>query len=550
MFEDKIKDEIQSSVAVCFGEHVKGSEINVEKPADRSFGDFSSNISFTLVAKLKKSPSEIAETLAADLTKIALFKSVAAVKGFINFTLSHERYVSILNDVLSHGSRYGSSDALKGNKIQVEFISANPTGPLTLANGRGGFGGDVLANVLTRCGAKVDREYYINDGGNQINILGQSILAALELGPKTDELYRGEYIDVWAKENESLVKKHKDSPMALGEIAGKDILEKLIAPAASKMGIEFDNWFSEKAMIDRGEVEEAIAKFTKYGLTEEKDGALWLKTTKFGDDKDRVLVKADGEKTYFANDAAYHFDKLYKRKYDKVINFWGADHHGYVGRMLAAVEAMGCPDKLKIVIFQMVRLIKDGQEFRMSKRRGTFITMEDLFELIGSPKSEQEFRDASDVARFFFLSRSFNTHMDFDLDLAKERSDKNPVFYVKYAHARMHGILANFTSQKPDKKPDHNLLTAEAELDLIDKISELPGLIEFIASADNYPVHLLSAYAIEISKKFHHFYDKCRVIDEEKPELTLARISLVRATQTTLHVVGHDLLGLSMPERM
>jgi arginyl-tRNA synthetase len=318
----------------------------------------------------------------------------------------------------------------------------------------------------------------------------------------------------------------------------------MIKPAVEKMDIKFDQWFSEKTLIDSGEVEEALNKFKENGLTKEEDGALWFKTTEFGDDKDRVLVKSDGEKTYFANDTAYHWDKFAKRKFDKVVNFWGADHQGYVSRLQAAVTAMGFGGKLDIVIMQLVRLIKDNKEFKMSKRKGTYVTMDDLLELIGGSTKE-----ASDVARFFFLMRSFSTHMDFDLDLASEHSEKNPVFYVKYAFARLSGILNN---AKKLKLPEADLarLVEPEEIELIDQLSQLQSVVASILMFDEYPVHYLPFYAIETARKFHTFYDKCRVIDEDNLELTAARLKLVEAARIVLKIVMEDLIGIEAPERM
>jgi arginyl-tRNA synthetase len=445
---------------------------------------------------------------------------------------------------LDKKDKFGSSELLKGRKIQVEFISANPTGPLTLANGRGGFGGDALANVLSKAGAVVEREYYVNDGGNQVTILGKSILSSVGLYKSNEDLYKGAYISDWAKDHGKEIEELKEKPFELGKLAAKDILDNLIKPAVANLGIKFDNWFSEEAMVKRGEVDEAIKRFEKDGLTKKEEGALWFKTTKYGDDKDRVLVKTDGEKTYFANDTAYHWDKFAKRNFDQVINFWGADHQGHVTKMQSAVEAMGFGGRLSIIIFQMVRLIKDGQEFKMSKRRGTYITTNDLLELIGG-----EVRDAADVARFFFLSRSFNTHMDFDLDLAREQSEKNPVFYAKYAYARLSGILRN--AEKLNlPKANLDLLGEQPELDLIDQLGQLPSLLTFIATSADFPVHHLTSYILEIARKFHYFYDQCRVIDEENLELTAARLELVKATQIVLGITGQDLIGIEMPERM
>jgi len=545
MIEEKLQSEIEIAVQSCFPtSKFKMSDIEVVRPDGEGHGDFSTNIAFKLAGELKKAPKEIAEKLAGAFPSAA-FEKVEALNGFLNFYLKKEHYYTILEEILDKKEKYADLDVLKGQKIQVEFISANPTGPLTLANGRGGFGGDALANVFTKAGATVEREYYVNDGGNQVRILGDSILAASGLAEKSEELYQGEYISEWAESNKEIVAAHEGKPFELGQIAGTWILENYNKPSIKKIGIHFDNWFSENKMIERGEVDEAVKKFGEFGHTYEKDDALWMKTTEFGDDKDRVLVKADGEKTYFANDVAYHFDKLYKRKFDLVVNFWGADHHGYVPRLLAAVSAMGCPNQVKVVIFQLVKLIKDGKEYKMSKRKGTYVTMDDLLELIGGPTKE-----ASDVARFFFLMRSFNTHMDFDLDLATERSDKNPVFYVKYAYARIHGILAKTKDIKQNTKADLTLLDTPYEMELIDQLSQLPQLVASIATFDEYPVHYLTYYAIDTAKKFHQFYDKCRVIDEENLELTAARLELVRATQIVLGIVMRDLIGIDAPERM
>lgn len=543
--QNQIKDEIQAAVNLLYKHHIKTDDINLEQPAQKGHGNLASNVAFILAREFKKNPAEIAVSLAGELEKTGVFEKVESAGGFINFFLKKEKYINDLKEILSQEGKFGSSDLCKGQKIQVEFISANPTGPLTMANSRGGFSGDVLANIFTKVGAEIEREYYVNDGGNQVKILGESILAAAGLLKRDEDIYRGEYIEKWVRENKEEVTKLKDDPFKLGQLAAQDILNGYIKPAAKKMKINFDQWFSEDEMIKRGEVEQTIQKLKEYGLTKEQEGALWMQTTKFGDDKDRVLVKSDGEKTYFANDVAYHFDKLYKRKFDKIVDIWGADHHGYIGRLLASVEAMDCPGKVQILITQLVRLVKDGKEYRMSKRKGVVVTIDDLLELIGGPEKE-----ASDVARFFFLSRSFNTHMDFDLNLAREHSEKNPVFYVKYAYARIHGILANAKDKIKNTKPNYELLGEEAELELISEISKLPQVIEFIASSTDYSVHNLTFYATEIAKKFHYFYDKCRVIDEENPELTAARLELVRATQIVLGIVGRDLIGIEMPEKM
>lgn len=542
MIQDKIRREIFRGLREVFPSlNLKMEDIELEK-AKKSQYDFASNIAFKLAKELKSSPKEITDKLITALNKKNLGFEITAEAGFLNFNLNAQSLTDGLSDILNKKQKYANLDLFKNKKIQVEFISANPTGPLTLGNGRGGFGGDVLANVFKKCGAQVTREYYVNDGGNQVKILAESLLAESKMIPEPEQRYKGEYISEYAKKYSKECKKLQADLLKLGQFASKIILENMIKPAVKKMGITFDVWFSEDKLMKSGAVEEAISKLTKYELTEEKDGAVWMKTTKFGDDKDRVLVKSDGEKTYFANDVAYHFNKLYKRRFAKIVNFWGADHHGYVGRMQAAVAAMSCPDSLDIIIFQLVRLIKDGKEYKMSKRAGTYVTMDDLFELIGN--------DASDVARFFFLSRDFDTHMDFDLNLARETGEKNPVFYVKYAHARLSGILRNAKVKTPKSKIDLTLLNKKEEQELIKELLKLPEIIKEVATDKKYPIHKFTYYVRDVAGKFHNFYDKCRVIDESNPQLTAARLELVRATKIVLKIVGEDLIGIKMPEKM
>lgn len=543
MLDAKIIDEIQSSVLKLFKVHLKTDEISLEKPSSGKNGDLSTNIAFRLAGQLKKNPAEVADLLATDLAGLAYFKNVDAVGGFVNFFLAPETFQQNLAEILSEGEKYGQNDLFAGQKIQVEFISANPTGPLTIAIGRGGFGGDALSNLFTWSGATVTREYYVNDGGNQVKILGDSILIAAGIKKPEGDFYRGEYLENWAKKHKKEIEKLKDDSFALGSVCVPYILDEYIKPALTKMKIKFDNFYSEKSLYENKLVERSLEHLKNEKLTYKKDDATWLQTSKFGDDKDRVIVKSSGEYTYVLPDIAYHWEKFDERKFDQVIDILGADHHGYTDRMLAAIAALGYESKIKYLLTQLVKLVKDGKEYKMSKRKGIVVTIDDLFDLIGE--------DASDVARYFFLSRSFNTHMDFDLDLARERSEKNPVFYVKYAHARIHGILANAKIQiTNNKKADLGLIKAPEEMDLIDKLSELPLLIQSILTAGDYPVHQLTFYAQEVAKKFHQFYDKCRVIDEENPELTAARLELVRATQLVLKIVGEKLIGIKMPERM
>jgi arginyl-tRNA synthetase len=545
MIEDKIKDEISGAVDALFRMRVNPNKVVITRSDNKEHGDYASNVSFRLARDVNQTPVEIAEKIAEYLGNQKVFDKVEAISGFVNVFLDKKHYIETLKDILSLKDKYGQNKMFTGQKVQIEFISANPTGPLTLANGRGGFSGDVLASLFAWSGAKVTREYYVNDGGNQVKILGDSILVSAGIKKAEGDVYKGAYIDDWIKKHPDEIKKYADDTLTLGRLAASDILSTAIKPVVVDMGIKYDNWFSENSLIKSGEVEDALKYFNKSGLTYEKDGALWFRTSKYDDTEDRVLVKTDKEKTYFANDTAYHWDKFAKRKFDKVVNLWGADHHGYVERLQASVAAMGYPGKLDIIIMQMVRLLKGGEEVKMSKRKGTYITMSDLFELIGGAKKE-----ASDVARFFFLSRSHNTHMDFDLDLAKERSDKNPVYYVKYAYARIHGIIAKSPFKGKKDKIDLSLLTDPAELELIDQLAQLPGMIQSILVMKDYPVHLLTFYSIELASKFHSFYDKCRVIDEGNPGLSMARLELVHATQIVLGIVMQKLIGIDAPEVM
>jgi arginyl-tRNA synthetase len=543
MIKELIADEIQSAVSVLFGEHLRADGITVEKPADKKNGSFSTNVAFDLAKKLKKNPMEIASSLSENLNKLPTFKEVKAAGGFVNFYLNPESYQNTLAEILKAGSNYGKSDLFKGQKVQIEFISANPTGPLTIAIGRGGFGGDVLANLFTHAGADVTREYYVNDGGNQVKILGESILIAAGVKEPEGDYYRGEYLETWAAEHKKEIAENKNDAFALGSLCVPYIMKEHIEPGVKKMKIKFDTWFSEKSIYDSGLIEKTLKHLEKEKLTYDKDGAKWLKTTNFGDDKDRVIVKSNGDYTYVMPDIAYHWNKFAERKFDKVINILGADHHGYTERMLAGVASLGYEGKLSYLLTQMVKLIKGGQEYRMSKRKGVVVTIDDILELIGGPEAE-----ASDVARFFFLSRSFNTPMNFDLDLAAERTEKNPVFYVKYANARIQGILSKSKDKKT--KADLSLIQEPEELDLIDQLWQLPALVESVLTMDDMPMHQLTFYSTDLAKRFHQFYDKCRVIDEENPALTAARLELVRATAIVLGIVGKDLLGIDMPEKM
>ena len=512
-------------------------EISVEYSEKEIYGDYSTNIAMEIGKLIKKNSSEIANILKNNFQgkrfrlQDKLDKIEIAEPGFINFFLSKKYLQEQIGEILRKGEKFGKLDIGKNKRIQVEFISANPTGPLTLGNGRGGFCGDVLANVLNKAGYEVEREYYINDVGEQIRRLGHSVIG------DEQAVYKGEYI----KELRKRIKEKE--PEKVGQAAAKIVLEEIIKPSVKKMGINFDVWFSEKSLYEKKEVEKMLSWLKENKLAYEKEGALWFKSSKFGDEKDRVLVKADGEKTYFASDIAYLKNK-FERGFDYLIYIWGADHYGYIKRMEAAAEALGYrKEQIKIIIMQLVRLLEDGQPVRMSKRKGTYITIDELVDEIGL-----------DVARFFFLQRNPGSHLNFDFSLAKEKSEKNPVYYVQYAFARICSILAKLKNKEQrtkNKKSSlftvhYSLLNHSSELSLIKQLIRFPEIIE--DTAKDCQVQRFPQYAQELAASFHQFYRDCRVLTENK-ELSEARLNLILATKIVLKNVL-DIMGISAPEKM
>lgn len=529
----------------------KDVEPEIIPTADQKFGDYYSTIALKL-AKVgsKQTAADAAKSLVAKLPKNEeIFTTEIAPNGFINFKIAPEYLQSQVQKIIEENAGWGEVEVGKGKKVQVEFISANPTGPLTLGNGRGGFTGDALASCLGKAGFKVEREYYINDTGNQIRTLGLSILDASGIKTESkEELYKGSCITAIAKELRKRVDidRYKMKANELGEMAAELILEEFVKPLLVGMNIQFDKFVSEKGLHESGEIDAALEMLRKKGLTTEKEGAIWF-VPKQGknasiEDKDRVLVRSEssGSKapTYFLADIAYHLNK-FKRGYDRVIDIWGADHAGYVPRIKLAATELGFSQKLEIIITQLVRLVENGKEIRMSKRTGTYVTLEELVEEVGL-----------DVARFFFISHAPTTHMDFDLKLAKEISNKNPVYYVQYAHARCNSLLKK--AQKDRLTPvgigkvDTGLLIEPTERTLISHMLRLPDLVEDISK--NYSVHLLPAYATGLADKFHNFYEQVRVISENR-EKTKARLALIKAVKIALRN-SLQLMCISAPEYM
>lgn len=524
MIKEEIKKIVSSAVKKIYPKEEQ-AEILVESPKEKMRGDYSTNVAFIIAKNIAENPFKIATLLKTEIEqqKVSFIQGVEVVSGFINFFISAEYLQKQLQIVLKEKNKFGNLKIGKNKKINVEFVSANPTGPLTLGNGRGGFCGDVLANILQKAGYKVSREYYINDTGAQIKKLGHSVIGDAEA------VYKGKYID-------DLRKKIKGKePEKVGEQAAKIILEKMIKPSVKKMGIKFDKWFSEKTLYKNNEVDKAINELTKKGFTYESEGAVWFKSKDLGDDKDRVLVRTDGIKTYFASDIAYLKNK-FNRGFERLIIFVGADHYGYIARIKAAAHALGFKkDDIDAIVMQLVRLFEKGKEVRMSKRTGIYVTIDELVDQVGL-----------DVARFFFLMIGPNTHLNFNLDLAKEKSEKNPVFKVQYAYARINSIIKKCEKSIKKEKPDPSLLKEPSELELIKELLKFPEVVE--DTAKDYQVQRLPQYAMDLADSFHKFYENCRVIDKDK-KLSAARLALALAAKIVLKNTL-DLIGVSAPEKM
>lgn len=510
-------------------------EIEINYPENKLHGDYSSNIAMLIAKCAKEPPFKIARVIKEELSlnnQLFFSKIEIAGPGFINFFLSKKYLQEHIKEILKQEKDYGKIHPVKSlqrkfNRVNIEFISANPTGPLTLGNGRGGFCGDVLANILDKAGYQVIREYYINDIGEQVRKLGHSILGDKEA------VYKGDYIN---RLREKI--KEKDAEKA-GQKAAKIILKEIIKPSIKKMGIKFDYWFSEKKLYQTKEIDKVLKWLKKKRLSYEKEGVLWFKSSHFNDDKDRVLIKSNGQNTYLVSDIAYLKNKI-ERGFDKIIYFWGADHHGYIGRVESAARAFGFKkEKLDIIIMQLVRLFEKGKEIRMSKRSGLYLTIDELIEAIGL-----------DTTRFFFLTKNPTTHLNFNLDLAKEQSEKNPVYYIQYAYARICSILRKASSKKKgiDKiNQELSLLNHEKELELIKQLIKFPEIVK--DTAYDYQVQRLPQYALDLANAFHQFYNHCRVLDVENKKLSQARLALVLSTKIVLKNTL-DLMGISAPSKM
>ncbi len=557
-----LKDLIDSAVKRAIEENAFKAdavpEFYLEVPQDPTHGDFAANVAMLMAKEARMSPRKIGELIAerVDVTGTDIIKIEVAGPGFINFFLKPGWLNQTIFDVLDMGSDYGQQDFGGKKKVQVEFVSANPTGPMHMGNARGAALGDALSSVLKKAGYDVTKEFYINDAGNQIEKFGLSLEARyLELlgrnGCIPEGGYHGEDVkecmrQLIDEEGERFL--YMDSPSRRAYFV-KYALEKNIKRMKQDLdnfGVEFDVWFSEQSLHDSGKVNEVIDTLTQKGYTYEEDGAIWFKASQFGAAKDEVLIRKNGIPTYFASDIAYHKDK-FDRGFEWLIDIWGADHHGHVQRMKGAMEALGYdPENLTVIIMQLVRLYRNGEIARMSKRTGEAVTLSDIVEEVGK-----------DAARFFFNLRSADTHLDFDLDLAVKQSEENPVYYVQYAHARISSILRQAEQQEiflprhdklsdDDRKRYSKALKEQEEISLIKKLADFPGEIR-LAAATLSPYRITN-YSLELASLFHSFYNKCRVLCDDE-DISNARLLLVKAVQQVLKN-ALQILGINAPERM
>lgn len=553
--KDTLQSAVKNALQACYRAESLKSEIypafTIEIPNHSEHGDFAVNVAMMLAKAEKMAPRKIAEILIKELeSEDSIWSRVEiAGPGFINFFLTPACWYRVLENVYCQKERYGASDIGAGKSVQVEFVSANPTGPLHIGHGRGAATGDAVASVLQEAGYKVQREYYINDAGNQMDTLGRSIyLRYLELQEREVEFpadcYQGDYISNIARQiadvrGAALLEQDEQDAVSYCAKLGGEQIRAEIENDLHSFGICFDNWYSEQSLYDRGLVACGIEALTEGGYTYTEDGALWLRTTEFGDDKDRVLVRANGATTYFASDIAYHQEK-YARGFDTVIDVWGADHHGYVPRMKAMLAALGKkPECLQIILVQLVNLLRGGEQVAMSTRGGTFVTLREVLDEVGK-----------DACRFFFLMRRSDSQLDFDLELAKQKNNENPVYYVQYAHARVCSINQKACESGVDPSSvtcaDVTRLTLDEELALAKTLNRYPEVVE--AAAQNHEPHRLTFYLQDLAARFHSYYNQHRVIVDD-PQTTRARLYLVNAVKV---VLGNALrvLGVSAPEQM
>ncbi len=553
--KDTLRRHLVAALETCYRQELLHSgifpEIVIDVPARSGHGDFATNLAMLLARAEKKAPQRIAQALIDTLGDgDGLFSKVEmAGPGFINFFLNNCSWYGVLEEIDRRGAAYGTSGVGGGQRVQVEFVSANPTGPLHIGHGRGAAIGDAAAAILAAAGYQVQREYYINDAGNQVATLGRSVWLRLRemLGQSVvfpEDGYQGDYVRDIARE---LLQEQGDGVVAMAEAEAVAFcsdygIRKMLANIEGDLlafGIRFDKWYSERTLYERDMVTLELAKLQSAGLTFERDGALWFRTTDYGDDKDRVLLRSDGSPTYFASDVAYHMEK-FERGFDLVVDVWGADHHGYVPRMKAVLAGLKhSPDDLQVLLIQMVSLLRDGQPVSMGKRSGEFVTLREVIDEVGR-----------DACRFFFLMRRSDSQLDFDLELAKKQSNDNPVYYVQYAHARICSIQRNAAEAgvitPPAGEVDFDHLALEEELALAKLLSRYPETIE--GAARLLEPHRLTAYLQELAALFHSYYNRQRILVEDTA-ISNARLFLINSIRIVLRN-ALLLLGISAPEQM
>ncbi|HET8956185.1 MAG TPA: arginine--tRNA ligase [Solirubrobacterales bacterium] len=513
----------------------------LERPPKPEMGDYSSNVAMLLAGPLGENPRAVAERLRAELEAAPglagqLQRVEVAGPGFVNFYLADAWYLRALGDLLAAGENLGPSPAAAPEKILVEFVSANPTGPIHVGTARNAAYGDSLVRLLQAAGHDVQREYYVNDAGSQVTRFAESLAARMRGEEPPEDGYAGDYVTEIADG----LKAEGVDPGDTETLERRGIEEVLKAVRATleRFGVQFDNWFSERSVYAKGEVDEALAELDRRGHTYRHEDALWLRTTDFGDDKDRVLIRSNGEATYLTPDIAYHWDKL-QRGFERMIDVWGADHHGYVVRMRAAIEALGAdPERFEALLMSLVHVVEGGERVQMSKRTGDFVTLDELLDDIGV-----------DATRWFMLWRSHETTVDMDLELARSQSSENPVYYVQYAHARIASILRKAGEEnaaEPAAEPGRAAL-AESEKVLVKRLLEFPE--EVRAAAARRAPHRICAYSTAVAADFHAFYRDCQVVGAEGEGVEASRLALCLATKRTI-AAALGLLGISAPERM
>ncbi len=541
-----MREKVKSIIDKYLQDKGYSAEYVIEYPKNERFGDYSTNFAMILASKLKKNPREVAKEFIENSCSNIFDKVEIAGPGFINFYIKKESFIQELIEIYTKKENYFKPKTHKYKFIQVEFVSANPTGPLHVGHGRGAAIGDSVARILKFCGHKVEKEYYINDAGLQMELLGQSLYVRYKQLLGVDDVlpedgYKGEYLIDIAREliveyGENLLKMEENEAVEFCKIRAADKILKDIMDTLEKFRVSFDKIFNEKHLYQSNEVEESLRLLEKKGVIYEKDAALWFKSSQFGDDKDRVLKRKNGAFTYFASDIAYHRNKFLKRNFDEVIDIWGSDHHGYVKRVKAAIEAMGIdPEKLKVILVQIVNLLRNGEKISMSTRKGEFVELDGVINEVGV-----------DAARFMFVSRSVDSHLDFDLELAKKQSNDNPVYYVQYAYARINSIFEQLEDKiKIDLENIWNLKEKE-EIDLIKSLIQFKELTE--KACDERDPYFITKGLLGIAEKFHRFYNKHRVIGS-KENVFKARLLLIQVVALSLKL-GFDLIGIEAKKRM